>query len=56
MKHLINFKVNGISHSMEVTSNTTLLALLRDSLKLKGKKACGTGDCGAYSFGRWQGG
>ncbi|HHT47315.1 MAG TPA: (2Fe-2S)-binding protein [Firmicutes bacterium] len=48
MKHLINFKVNGISHSMEVTSNTTLLALLRDSLKLKGtKKACGTGDCGA---------
>jgi aerobic-type carbon monoxide dehydrogenase small subunit (CoxS/CutS family) len=44
----INFKVNGVQHSLEVKSSQTLLEVLRNELGLNGtKEGCGTGDCGA---------
>jgi 4-hydroxybenzoyl-CoA reductase subunit alpha len=48
MKHLINIKVNGDEYEVAVKSNTTLLDLLREDLRLTGtKKGCELGDCGA---------
>jgi carbon-monoxide dehydrogenase small subunit len=43
----IEIKVNGEHHRVEVEPNTTLLELLRDSLRLTGtKEGCGLGECG----------
>ena len=48
MKQLIKINVNGTDYEVAVNSNTTLLKLLRDQLRLTGtKKGCGLGDCGA---------
>jgi len=47
MKTLINLKVNGELHEMEVTPWTTLLEVIREGLHLTGtKEGCGLGDCG----------
>lgn len=44
----INFKVNGLSKSVEVDSRMTLLDTLRERLQLTGsKKGCDHGQCGA---------
>ena len=43
-----SLSVNGQSHSVEVTPDTPLLWVLRDSLGLVGTKyGCGIGECGA---------
>ncbi len=48
MKHLINIKVNGNDYEVAVKSNTTLIDMLRENLRLTGtKEGCGVGDCGA---------
>src|ERR1039458_1993091 len=40
--------VNGRHHTLEVSSNTTLLDLLRDTFEQLGaKECCGVGECGA---------
>lgn len=45
-----NFQVNGIAKSADVSSDTPLLWVLRDSLQLTGTKfGCGAGLCGACS-------
>ena len=47
-RHLINLKVNGELHRLEVESRETLLQVLRDRLDLTGvKEGCGRGECGA---------
>ena len=44
----IEIRVNGEQHRVEVAPNTTLLELIRDSLRLTGtKEGCGLGECGA---------
>ena len=44
----ISLSVNGASHSVDVTPDTPLLWVLRDSLGLTGTKyGCGIGQCGA---------
>jgi len=44
----ISLSVNGASHSVDVTPETPLLWVLRDSLGLTGTKyGCGIGQCGA---------
>lgn len=44
----INITVNGRRHSLTVGSNTVLLDLLRDTLRLCGpKECCSVGECGA---------
>jgi aerobic-type carbon monoxide dehydrogenase small subunit (CoxS/CutS family) len=44
----IEIKVNGEHHRLEVAPSTTLLELLRESLRLTGtKEGCGLGECGA---------
>ena len=44
----ISFRLNGISRSLEVEPNDTLLEMLRDKLGLKSPKVgCDRGDCGA---------
>ncbi len=41
-------RVNGVTHRIEVESNTPLLWVLRDHLDLTGAKyGCGEGQCGA---------
>src|SRR4051812_21180855 len=43
-----SLSVNGKSHSVDATSDTPLLWVLRDSLGLVGTKyGCGIGECGA---------
>ena len=45
---MITFQVNGTSHSVDLESDTPLLWVLRDHLKLTGTKfSCGEGLCGA---------
>ena len=45
---MITFQVNGTSHSVELETDTPLLWVLRDHLKLSGTKfGCGEGLCGA---------
>jgi CO/xanthine dehydrogenase Mo-binding subunit/aerobic-type carbon monoxide dehydrogenase small subunit (CoxS/CutS family) len=45
---VINITVNGRRHSLTVGSNTMLLDVLRDSLRLCGpKECCSVGECGA---------
>jgi isoquinoline 1-oxidoreductase subunit alpha len=44
-------RVNGQSHSVDVTPDTPLLWVLRDSLGLVGTKyGCGIGECGACTI------
>lgn len=46
--HSISFTVNGMRETANVTSNTTLLVLLREHLGLTGaKNGCASGECGA---------
>jgi carbon-monoxide dehydrogenase small subunit len=46
--HEISLTVNGTHEFAQVTSNATLLALLREHLGLTGvKDGCATGECGA---------
>ena len=48
MKHRIATVVNGTSYELEVEPRKTLLAVLREHLRLTGtKEGCSTGDCGA---------
>jgi isoquinoline 1-oxidoreductase alpha subunit len=45
---MINLKINGKQHRVDVESDTPLLWVLRDSVGLTGTKyACGIGACGA---------
>ncbi|RZI87718.1 MAG: 2Fe-2S iron-sulfur cluster binding domain-containing protein [Variovorax sp.] len=47
-RHQLDFRVNGVSHSLQVESWVTLLDLLRERLDLTGtKKGCDQGQCGA---------
>ncbi|MGD8813622.1 MAG: (2Fe-2S)-binding protein [Anaerolineales bacterium] len=46
--HMIALTVNGIQEQVEVPSNMTLLAMLRERLGLTGaKNGCAAGECGA---------
>ncbi|MFI5227438.1 MAG: (2Fe-2S)-binding protein [Gemmatimonadales bacterium] len=46
-----NLSVNGQSHSVDVTPDTPLLWVLRDSIGLVGTKyGCGIGECGACTI------
>ena len=46
-----NLKVNGIEHKVNVDSDTPILWVLRDSLKLVGTKyGCGIAQCGACTI------
>ena len=48
MKQLIKLKVNGVAHEVEAEPYKTLLAVLREDLKLTGSKVgCAAGECGA---------
>lgn len=45
---VINFKINGKSKQMSVTSKMRLIDLIREELGLTGtKEGCGEGECGA---------
>jgi nicotinate dehydrogenase subunit A len=45
---VVNFKVNGQSHQLDVDPSTPLLYVLSDDLELRGPKfGCGLGQCGA---------
>jgi isoquinoline 1-oxidoreductase alpha subunit len=45
---MISLQVNGKKYNVDVPSDTPLLWVLRDNLKLTGTKyACGIGECGA---------
>ncbi len=47
---VLELRVNGRAHRVEVEIDTTLLEVLRDKLGITGPKAgCNTGDCGACS-------
>ena len=47
-KHLLHFKVNGQSTSVEAFPMARLLDVLREELQLTGtKEGCGEGECGA---------
>ena len=47
---VMELKVNGRAHTVEVEVDSTLLEVLRDKLRITGPKAgCSTGDCGACS-------
>ncbi|MEA3327848.1 MAG: (2Fe-2S)-binding protein [Chloroflexota bacterium] len=46
--HTINFTINGSKESLEVSSNLTLLHMIREKLALTGtKNGCEAGECGA---------
>ena len=46
-RQAITLHVNGVPHQLEVSSETTLLEVLRDELRLTGtKNGCGHGHCG----------
>ena len=45
---MIDLKVNGKKHSVDVAPETPLLWVIRDHLKLTGTKySCGVGECGS---------
>jgi len=47
-KRMINLKVNGKEHMLEVGANETLVEVLRERLRLTGTKiGCNRGECGA---------
>ena len=47
-KSIVEMKVNGTTHTIEVKNNWTLLNVLRDTLGLTGTKCgCDKGECGA---------
>jgi len=47
-KRMINLKVNGKEHTLEVSANETLVEVLRERLRLTGTKiGCNRGECGA---------
>jgi carbon-monoxide dehydrogenase small subunit len=47
-KGIINIRVNGVMHTIEVKNNWTLLDVIRDGLGLTGTKCgCNKGECGA---------
>ena len=47
-KHQVTLTVNGKTQTFDIEARTTLLALLRDELRLGGAKyGCGEGECGA---------
>lgn len=44
----VTMEINGRSHTLDVSSNETLLQVLRDRFHLTGAKyGCGIGECGA---------
>ena len=44
----ISFKLNGKDYTLTVPTNTTLLQIIRDKVKLTGtKRGCDKGECGA---------
>ena len=44
----ISFKINGKDYTLTVPTNTTLLQIIRDKVKLTGtKRGCAKGECGA---------
>lgn len=46
--HLINVTINGNQEHLEVSSNLTLLHMIRENLSLTGtKNGCEAGECGA---------
>ena len=48
MKHVVQLNINGDIHEVLVSSNQTLLEVLRDKLRLVGtKRGCDLGACGA---------
>jgi len=48
MKHVVQLNINGDIHEVLVSSNQTLLEVLRDKLGLMGtKRGCDLGACGA---------
>ncbi len=48
MKRLVELKVNGIAHQIEVDTHRTLLEVLREKIGYTGtKRACNSGECGA---------
>jgi carbon-monoxide dehydrogenase small subunit len=48
MKHVVELKINGDTYEVLVSSNQTLLEVLRDKLGLMGtKRGCDLGACGA---------
>lgn len=52
MKHVeITLKVNGISYTVDVKPQRTLVEVLRETLGLTGtKKSCNEGECGACTI------
>jgi carbon-monoxide dehydrogenase small subunit len=47
-RHSITLSINGVKEYVEVSSNVTLLQLLREKLALTGtKNGCEAGECGA---------
>ena len=46
--HRISLKINGEYEQVDISSNTTLLQMLRDKLAMTGtKNGCNAGECGA---------
>jgi aerobic carbon-monoxide dehydrogenase small subunit len=49
--HKINVKINGGLEQVEVSSNMTLLSMLREKLAMTGtKNGCAAGECGACTI------
>lgn len=47
MEKKLSLRINGVEHSISVSSHRTLLEVLREELGYTGvKQACGIGDCG----------